>query len=209
MTNQDELNKIQNKVINDYRAKAELRFAEYDTGRTEHCAYAQQYMPNPPASILDIGSGSGRDAAYYAEQGYLVTAIEPANELLELAKQKYGHLNINWIDDRLPELNKVRSKEGLFDHVHMHAVIFHLPKESTKEILSTVFDLLKENGTFYVGIRNGPTDPERPMFDVNKEHVISKAENIFELIDTAYAPSKSRPEISWDWLVFKKTHDKY
>jgi protein-L-isoaspartate O-methyltransferase len=38
-------------------------------------------IPRPSARVLDIGAGTGRDAAGFAAMGYIVTAVEPTAEL--------------------------------------------------------------------------------------------------------------------------------
>lgn len=200
----DSLNDTREKVLAAYREKAESLFATYETGRVAHCSEWLHHLKKPPATLLDIGSGSGRDAAYYAQQGYTVTAVEPTEQLRALAQEKYGHLNIRWIDDLLPELSVLRSQKQLFDHIHMNAVIFHLPLENTKDVLRSVRDLLTENGTFYVSLRKGPADPERRMFDVTKEHILTQAEGLFTLMDAVYdVPDYKRDNICWDRFLFR------
>lgn len=39
------------------------------------------HFPAAPAAVLDIGAGSGRDAAWLAEQGYTVLAVEPSETM--------------------------------------------------------------------------------------------------------------------------------
>lgn len=43
-------------------------------------------LPNPPASILDIGAGSGWTSCFYALSGYQVTATDIAPKMVELAQ---------------------------------------------------------------------------------------------------------------------------
>lgn len=44
------------------------------------------------SKILVLGCGSGNDAAYFAEQGHIVTAVDFSREAIETAKKKYGHI---------------------------------------------------------------------------------------------------------------------
>ena len=44
----------------------------------------------PNAYILDFGCGSGRDAKYFLEKGYQVTAIDGSAELCRLASEFTG-----------------------------------------------------------------------------------------------------------------------
>ena len=48
-----------------------------------------QLLPGS-ASILDFGCGSGRDAKYFLEKGYQVTAIDGSAELCRLASEFTG-----------------------------------------------------------------------------------------------------------------------
>jgi SAM-dependent methyltransferase len=47
--------------------------------------------------VLDVGCGTGRVAIPLAEAGCSVTGIERSPEMLEQAKTKSAHLDINWI----------------------------------------------------------------------------------------------------------------
>jgi SAM-dependent methyltransferase len=54
----------------------------------------------PRSRILVLGSGPGHDAAFLAQDGHLVTAVDFSAEAIARAKSKYGHIkNINWIQD--------------------------------------------------------------------------------------------------------------
>lgn len=39
-------------------------------------------LPAPGSTVLDIGAGSGRDAAWFAANGYEVVAVEPSDGML-------------------------------------------------------------------------------------------------------------------------------
>ena len=43
--------------------------------------YLVPNLPPAPAAILDVGAGSGRDAAWLVEQGYSVLAVEPSETM--------------------------------------------------------------------------------------------------------------------------------
>lgn len=50
-----------------------------------------RFLPGIPAGgwILDLGSGSGRDAVYFSKQGFKVTALEPSEGLCkEIQKER-------------------------------------------------------------------------------------------------------------------------
>ena len=43
------------------------------------------WLPQDPGLVLDVGAGSGRDAAWFAAQGHEVFAVEPARDLRDQA----------------------------------------------------------------------------------------------------------------------------
>jgi protein-L-isoaspartate O-methyltransferase len=65
-------------------------------------------IPASPGRILDIGSGTGRDAAWFASQDHRVVAIEPTNEMRIPAMALHPSPRIEWLDDSLPDLNARR-----------------------------------------------------------------------------------------------------
>jgi SAM-dependent methyltransferase len=89
-------------------------------------AWLRDLLPNAPAVILDIGAGSGRDAAWLASLGYEVVAAEPSAAMRTEAVRLHPSPRIRWTDDALPDLyDAVRS--GLsFDAVLVSAVWQHV-----------------------------------------------------------------------------------
>ena len=57
---------------------------------------------------LDVGAGTGRDAAWLTSVGYQVVAAEPAAGMRRIAAEKHRSHGIRWVSDTLPSL----------DHVH-------------------------------------------------------------------------------------------
>ena len=61
-------------------------------------------IPTVPSRVLDIGSGTGRDAAGFATLGHDVVAVEPTDELRQRAVALHPSNRIEWLDDSLPNL---------------------------------------------------------------------------------------------------------
>lgn len=47
-----------------------------------------ELLPNASRRLLDIGAGTGADAAHFAELGYAVTALEPSSAMLTAARAR-------------------------------------------------------------------------------------------------------------------------
>ncbi|MDE0129055.1 MAG: class I SAM-dependent methyltransferase [Gammaproteobacteria bacterium] len=64
-------------------------------------------LPESCGNVLDVGAGSGRDAAWFAEQGHSVVAVEPSSGMREAGSAQHKSSKIRWLDDRLPALDKL------------------------------------------------------------------------------------------------------
>jgi protein-L-isoaspartate O-methyltransferase len=71
-----------------------------------HAQFAD-FLPPGPGLALDVGAGSGRDAAWLASLGYEVVAAEPAAAMRREGMSRHREARIRWIDDRLPDLSAV------------------------------------------------------------------------------------------------------
>ncbi|MCC7531066.1 MAG: class I SAM-dependent methyltransferase [Candidatus Melainabacteria bacterium] len=114
-------------VINYYSARVSELSAKYESKTFEeiHGDWLG-LLPAPPASVLDIGSGTGRDAAALALRGYDVVAVEPADSMIAASKQLHSDKTINWLQDRLPDLKKTMHLGSAFDVILLSAVWMHV-----------------------------------------------------------------------------------
>ena len=124
-------------------------------------------------SILDVGAGSGRDAAALAAAGYSVVAVEPSKKMLAIAKSLHASSRIRWIEDRLPELAELEDPQ--FDAVLLSAVWMHLPDEQRDEAMSRLADLISPGGAAYVTLRLGPLDRNRGFYPVDPQAFTTRA----------------------------------
>ncbi|MFD6880629.1 MULTISPECIES: class I SAM-dependent methyltransferase [unclassified Streptomyces] len=83
-------------------------------------------FPSQPCSVLDIGAGSGRDAAALAARGHRVVAAEPTAEPRSLGRRLHSDQKIEWVDDALPRLTTLTARGGRFDLILLTAVWMHL-----------------------------------------------------------------------------------
>ncbi|MEW6993816.1 class I SAM-dependent methyltransferase [Colwelliaceae bacterium MEBiC 14330] len=92
-------------------------------------------LPQVPAKVLDAGSGVGQNSAALAKKGFSVVSVEPLNEFLQIAKNQYKGLNITWLNDSLPKLDKLDVDSGLFDFVLMDGVWHHLSIKERRQCI--------------------------------------------------------------------------
>ncbi len=133
-------------------------------------------IPAAPSRILDIGAGSGKDAADFAALGHTVLAVEPTPVLLAGAIARHDHPAITWLDDGLPDLDAVRGRGETFDLIQLSAVWMHLDLVQRRRAMPNVAALLAEGGVVILSLRRGPVPPGRRMFEVSADETIGLAQ---------------------------------
>ncbi len=116
------------------------------------------YFPQKPSRILDIGAGTGRDAAWLAGLGHDVLAVEPVAAFRAGGKASF------WLDDRLPALVKTRALGRKFDFILMNAVFQHVRPEARAAAMRNIAGLLAEDGRIVLSLRHGPAAQTRPAY---------------------------------------------
>ncbi|OIJ64972.1 class I SAM-dependent methyltransferase [Streptomyces mangrovisoli] len=161
-------------------------------------------LPPAPAKVLDVGAGTGRDAAALAARGYEVAAVEPVTELRQVAQRLHPDANIRWVQDALPDLSR---PEGPFDLVLLSAVWMHLPPATRLRAMERLAALLAESGLLVVSLRRGEPPVDRVMFDVPAEEVVRDGERagLHRVRVTEEGTDRlGRAEVWWQTAVLRK-----
>jgi len=188
------------------REAAEL-VARYESADPEDVhAPVLRFFPSASARVVDIGSGTGRDAAWLAGKGYRVVGAEPTREMRETAMRLHAASDVEWIDDGLPELRLVRER-GPFDLVLMTAVFMHLDEAQRAVAIPNLISLLAPGGVLIMTLRHGPVPGGRRMFEVTGAETIELAEGL-ELLLHEHRDSlrreNNRTGVTWTQLAFRK-----
>ena len=133
-------------------------------------------IPTVPGRVLDIGAGTGRDAAGLVGLGHSVVAVEPTVELRRGAMVLHPSPMIEWVDDSLPDLAAVRARREEFDAVMLTAVWMHLDAPQRRQAMPNVAALVRNGGVMIMSLRHGPVPPGRRMFEVSAEETIALAQ---------------------------------
>ena len=161
-----------------YASQASFLIARYEsiTFEEKHDSILE-LLPKHPSRFIDIGSGTGLDAAWLALQGHQVFAVEPVDELLQAAKEIHPNVNVTWVKDSLPKLSTFTDDCDLFDVAMMTAVWMHLDEKSRQAGMKRVASLIKPKGKLFMTLRHGPPPHGRQTFSVSAEEVIRLAEH--------------------------------
>lgn len=152
------------------------------------------------ARILDVGAGTGRDAAALAGLGHHVTAVEPSAVMLRLARGLHPGNDVLWISDAMPALGKVK---GTYDVIVLSAVWMHVPPSDRAAAFSRLFDLVAPRGRIYMTLRLGAGDVNRAMWTVSASEInrLASAQGL-KVIDFGKQPDLlGRDDVTWQTLV--------
>ncbi|MGW3044630.1 class I SAM-dependent methyltransferase [Kitasatospora sp. NPDC001159] len=162
--------------------------------------------PAPPAVVLDIGAGTGRDAAALAALGHRVVAAEPTPELRAVGKRLHAGSGVRWVADALPTLPLLGAEGGRYDLVLLTAVWMHLAPAECPPAMDALARLLAPGGRVALTLRHGPVPPGRRMFDLPPEHTIAlAAARGLHLLHQGGRPDlHGREGVRWTELVFER-----
>jgi len=191
-----------------YAEEAEVLLRRYENIKLEdiHKDFLK-FLPDPPAQVLDIGCGTGRDAAALAGLGYDVVAVEPVDELRDWASTSHASPRITWINDHLPELEEVAGLHYAFDLILMTAVWMHMDKPQRSSAMPVIAGMLKPGGRLMITTRHGPVPEGRQMFEVSADETINLVRKcgLNEIHVLERQPDKSKhPEVFWTRMAFEK-----
>jgi SAM-dependent methyltransferase len=157
-----------------YASEADELFSRYESLAPEDVHRAVLHlMPSTPARVLDIGAGTGRDAAWFAAQGHRVVAVEPTDAMRLRAMALHTSPRITWIDDGLPELAVLRSRRERFELIMMTAVFMHLDAGERARAMPNIASLLVSAGTLIMRLRHGPVPTGRRMFEIDAGEIVA------------------------------------
>ena len=102
-------------------------------------------------TILDYGSGSGRDSAYFINKGFSVDSLDGSAEMKAQAERLFG------IKVKLASFLSLEEKDK-YDGIWAQASILHLEEHDLRVALTLIERALKRDSVFYSSFRKGEGD---------------------------------------------------
>ena len=93
--------------------------------------------------MIDIGAGTGRDAAALATKGFEVIAVEPSAAMRAEGARLHPDTRVQWIDDRLPSLHATVRLGIAADVVLLSAVWMHVLPADRSRAFRKIVSLLE------------------------------------------------------------------
>jgi 2-polyprenyl-3-methyl-5-hydroxy-6-metoxy-1,4-benzoquinol methylase len=195
-------------IIEGYAEDASLLIQSFEAiSSAALLSHVVRFIPKTPCNIIEIGAGTGRDAAWLASKGHTVTAVEPVFEFREAGKSLHTSSSISWLNDSLPLLNHVNKQNEQYELALLISVWQHVPDKEKLTSLTRLRSLLTKGGQLIISIRNGAGSTKRQCFPTTATETIMLAQQCgFELVMSKNVSSAQKQNIAakvtWTWLVF-------
>ncbi len=194
------------KTLEYYNQNAEL-FSK-NTFAIDMSALYQQFLSHlpPKGNILDIGCGSGRDALFFHQQGYEVTAFDFSPELVQLARKNTG------LEIQQSSFYDLQAQEK-YVGIWACASLLHCERTRLPEVIAKIIQALKPAGVCYLSFKYGSKDRDengRIFTDLNEaqaDQLFRQFPNIYLLQQWVTADLRPDREESWLNILFKKYPD--
>jgi len=193
-----------------YDANAEDVSRRYESVAAEIVhGWLVDLLPRAPALVLDVGAGTGRDAAWLASRGLEVVAVEPSGPMLAEAQRLHPLPSIQWISDSLPGLDKLFRLGLSFDLILLSAVWMHVPPADRARAFRKLVTLLKPGGCIAITLRHGPAEPERGIHNVSQAEIehLARAHGAFVERSADSKDELGRGAVTWTQLAVRLPDD--
>ena len=154
-------------TISYYNRTADSLIPTYETAEMSklHSFLLLNLVPN--SNVLDIGFGSGRDLAFLQKHGFNIWGIDPIEQFVDHAKERFSNITDHFFKASLPNLNIPQKLQHSFDNIILIAVWMHLPKEIHEDVIKSLCFLLKPHGKVILSYSITPRIGETERFFEN------------------------------------------
>ena len=143
---------------------------------TEPSSFAQfcldSFLSSEKLNIVELGSGNGRDAIFFARNGHNVVAIDQSITAIEIEKQSLdSNLNFLLKPKALDFIKEDYTQYEKIDLFYSRFTIHSITKNDEDLLLLNIYNALESGGLFCIEVRT----TKDPLFGVGKSY----GDNIF------------------------------
>jgi SAM-dependent methyltransferase len=195
-------------VLEDYARDAQHLVQSFEEiSPSDVYARVVHLLPAQPARFVDVGAGTGRDAAWFAAQGHSVLAVEPTDYLRATGMELHPSPRITWLSDTLPNLEHTLAHGEVFDRLIVCAVWHHLRPEERARAMPSLARLLAPDGLLIMVLRHEPDEPRGQGGDSQREDAEKAARGsglslVFAGEGEPVHPANRARGVTLTWLAF-------
>jgi len=140
------------------------------------------------SDVLELGCGTGNDAARLAREGFHVTATDLSTEALAAAREKYGDL----VDFRIADMAAgLQFPDASFDAVMANVALHMFTDAVTRAVFADVRRVLRQDGLFLFHVNAHDDRPlrerGRPVArELEPDYVLEEAGQTVRFFSRAY-----------------------
>ena len=138
-------------------------------------------------TILELGCGTGNDAARLAAEGYSVTAIDVSGEAVGQARARFGSMATFLVADMTQPLP---FPEGSFDAVMSNVAMHMFPDSVTRTVFAEVGRLVRADGLFVFHVNALEDRPLRarwqPARELGPDYVVEESGQTMHFFSEPY-----------------------
>ena len=139
----------------------------------------------PNGMVLDVGTGSARDAVWFKEHGRKAIGIDKAQAMLNEARERHPEIALIKMDMR-----KLAFSDEKMAGIWGNAAIIHLTPEQAQQAILEFYRVLMEDGILFIRVKRGDGETIDPKGRYTKLYQKSELESLvssagFKIISTA------------------------
>ena len=152
----------------------------------ERAVFRERLEAAEARSLLEIGAGTGQDAAYFAEAGLRVVAVDASPAMVARCADK-------GLEAYTRDVKQLGFPPASFDAVYTLNCLLHVPNPDLPGALRAIRDVVRPGGLVYVGLWGGTAmegtldtddhEPKRFFALRTDEEIFRYAAEAFEVMD--------------------------
>ncbi len=152
-----------NTTVQFYEDNAKEFCEKHDNVRLNSFHETFRTLVKPGSKVLEIGSGSGRDAVLMLDFGYNVYILDGAKNLLEEAQILHPELKGRAIHCVLPD--KIPAEDASYDAFYSIACLMHLTTEELNKAIPEIARVLRTGAKGLISLPASRPGLNRDMLD--------------------------------------------
>jgi SAM-dependent methyltransferase len=166
-----------------------------------------------PERLLEVGCGTGEHTRRFAARGLDVTAVDPHEEMLAVAREKCagvehvapagGDGGVEFRRTGLPDPD-LGGADPFDAAVAVRGVVNHLPPGDLDPALAALYDRLRSGGVLVFDNSPLPPDGNRPGLDVGRD-----ADGEIEYVRVAHHVATGDGRLDWRAVTFTPDGDAF